>query len=226
MSETMISQTTPFIRMLPVPSAPEGGEVLAAETPLTNAAWDTVATLLQERLERAESFEEAAREFGVGAGSPEETQLVNELMWMIPLILERQEKFFEMPQHPKVEISWFDCVIFCNLLSRFDGYDYVYNIEFERTENGPNDYTLSISNVTIRDGARGYCLPTAKLWEHMCRAGTDGDHYGLAKGLELTDIAWFQENCDSAMPVALKEPNDWGFHDTLGNVWEWCWDEE
>lgn len=226
MSETLVSPTTPFIRMLPVPEPPVGEQVFAAESPLTNAAWDVVASLIDERLEAAEDFEDAARSMGAEAGSEEEAQLANELLWMVPLILERKPRFFENPQHPKVEVSWFDCVIFCNLLSRLDGNDPVYKIVFERTTDSPTEYTLSISNVTVREGARGYCLPTAKLWEHMCRAGTTGDHYGLDKGLELTDIAWFQENCDSAMPVCLKEPNEWGFHDTLGNVWEWCWDEE
>ena len=225
MTNVKTSKTTPFLRFLPVPDAPGGGEVYAGETTLTNVAWDSVAVLLEERLEAVDSFEELARELGCEDGSAEEVQCANELMWMVPLILERKPHFFENPQHPKVEISWFDCVIFSNLLSRLDGEQPVYTIEFQRENPAPDEFTLSIDNVTVREGAKGYALPTDKLWEHMCRAGTTGDHYGLDKGLDLTDIAWFNENCDSAMPVALKEPNDWGFYDTLGNVWEWCWDE-
>lgn len=65
-----------------------------------------------------------------------------------------------------------------------------------------------------------YRLPTDAEWEYACRAGRSEPRHG-----QLQDVAWYQDNAD-ARPHAVgrKTPNAWGFHDMLGNVWEWCED--
>jgi sulfatase modifying factor 1 len=41
----------------------------------------------------------------------------------------------------------------------------------------------------------------------------------------LDAIAWYRDNSDGRPhEVGGKQPNARGLHDTLGNVWEWCWD--
>jgi hypothetical protein len=65
-----------------------------------------------------------------------------------------------------------------------------------------------------------YRLPTEAEWEYACRAGSSEPRYG-----EPPDIAWYYENADGRPhAVGQKAPNEWGFHDMLGNIWEWCQD--
>jgi hypothetical protein len=65
-----------------------------------------------------------------------------------------------------------------------------------------------------------YRLPTEAEWEYACRAGSAGPRHG-----EPREVAWYQENAEGKPhAVGQKTPNAWGFHDMLGNVWEWCQD--
>jgi formylglycine-generating enzyme required for sulfatase activity len=63
-------------------------------------------------------------------------------------------------------------------------------------------------------------LPSEAQWEYAARAGTTSPYAG-----DLDEMAWYCENSDDEThPVGLKKSNDWGVHDMLGNVEEWCAD--
>lgn len=65
----------------------------------------------------------------------------------------------------------------------------------------------------------GLRLPTESQWEYACRAGLQGQREG-----NVNQIAWHEGNSPNMQPqrVGTKRANSWGFHDMLGNVWEYC----
>ena len=66
-------------------------------------------------------------------------------------------------------------------------------------------------------------LPTEAEWEYACRAGTQTPFYnGSTDDNTVGALAWYSPNSGSQThAVGGKAANAFGFHDMLGNVWEW-----
>lgn len=100
---------------------------------------------------------------------------------------------------PITNISWEECLEFCNRLN-------------SKSIPRPEGYIFS--------------LPTEAQWENACKTGKN---YQYQIGNEIEDlsmVAWHRNNMNipAIQNVGQKKPNDWGFYDMLGNVEEWCFD--
>ncbi|MBF0357392.1 MAG: SUMF1/EgtB/PvdO family nonheme iron enzyme [Magnetococcales bacterium] len=86
-----------------------------------------------------------------------------------------------------------------------------------------NKFLSRFSN--IGDGENIYRLPTEAEWEYSVRCGTNNLFHFKGGSKELATYAWYKTNSEGGThPVGEKQPNKWGFHDLMGNVWEWVSD--
>ena len=101
---------------------------------------------------------------------------------------------------PIRNISWYDAVKFCKLLTA------------KEKEAGrlPQGYE--------------YRLPTEAEWEYAASAGSKEIYYHGSMPERLSLYAVF--NTGEINNIKSKKPNKFGLYDTLGNVWEWCYDSE
>jgi len=75
-----------------------------------------------------------------------------------------------------------------------------------------------VDRLNVREKSRAHRLPTEFEWEYAARAGASSD----PTWDEIRRVAWVQDIATmSTHPVGKKQPNAWGLHDMLGNVWEW-----
>jgi sulfatase modifying factor 1 len=146
-------------------------------------------------------------------------------LWRTPLTQDEWRQLmgnnpseYQGATRPVERVSWYDAVAWCNALSRATGLDEAYVLQGAKGKPGEEGLEAGVSWKGL--GCGGWRLPTEAEWEYACRAGSTGERYG-----ELDAVAWHWGNSGGAThPVGQKQPNAWGLCDTLGNVWEWCWD--
>ena len=101
------------------------------------------------------------------------------------------------------------------------------------------DVQKFITKLKKRSG-KEYRLPTEAEWEYAARAGTKtvrhwGDDISCDKAMYENDPGSSEDSCvdyvrkkgltpDSTAPVGSYPSNQFGLHDMLGNVYEWCAD--
>ena len=114
---------------------------------------------------------------------------------------------------PITEVSWYDCVYFCNVLSALTGLEPAYTIKGD--PEAPDD-------VKWNWNSDGYRLPSEAEWEAAARAK---GNFIYAGSNDPNEVAWYADNSGGrAHPVGGKKPNKYGLYDMSGNVWEWVYD--
>jgi formylglycine-generating enzyme required for sulfatase activity len=123
-------------------------------------------------------------------------------------------------QLPKMMVTWYEALEFCNALSELKGL--------------APAYTGSGTDWTWNQDADGYRLPTEAEWEYACRAGTTGPFFtgGCIDGgteANLNGTVPYTNCLESTFlgerqDVRTYLPNPWGLYEMHGNIMEWCWD--
>lgn len=139
-------------------------------------------------------------------------------------------------KYPVNSVSWIDCVIFCNKLSKKEGLTpcYSYNgttdvskwkldqKKIRKMYGRKKDAFLEAfdSAMVCNFDASGYRLPTRDEWRRAA-----GGYELHADNID--DFAWYGDNSHyDTHEVATKKSNEYGLYDMYGNVEEWCWDND
>ena len=144
---------------------------------------------------------------------------------------ERVQKFYERvnrflaarvadsPQCPQYKVTYFDAILFCQWLSEEE------NIP-KSEQCYPGIWQSDGVSYRMPDdilSRTGYRLPTEPEWELACRAGSrESRHYGSDSEMLVQYAQIAKSEREGIRPVGTLRPNEYGFHDMLGNVAEWC----
>ncbi len=142
--------------------------------------------------------------------------------------------------NPVYDVSWYDCVKWCNARSEQAHLTPVYYTDAGFTTVYK---TGDVDAVYMDMAAGGYRLPTEAEWEKAARGGIAGQRFPWGNTIDETLANYYGDTTDypydkgppgynaldtkgsaSTTPIGTFAANTYGLYDMAGNVFEWCWD--